>query len=541
MAASTQRSIDLAAKFIEHTRLEPAWFAREALNHKALEGEPTLKENAGASWELDQFQLDVLEAVADVWRKRNGVPTRINHDGRNYITVRSGHGPGKTHLAALVGHWFNTAFRGRVVCTAPKLAQLRTRLWAAFRKIDNRAEAWYRSTHVIHDTAIYWLRPGNTGRMEEDKDWCVLAETASHPENLAGHHEQYQLVIVEEATGVPEHLYPVIFGALSTGTVQILLMISNPTKQTGTFAASHLKSSEEANYFRYHINLKNARRINRDWVQKLELKYGKTSPIVQIRAHGEFADASPRQLIPTAWVMDAIDREVRPPDGSIRRVRVTVDVADGGEDETVVVVKECWASFETVLRVRRFNFAAVDAVARAADAAEELFYAAAGVKGRDELVVDSLGVGAGARDMLIRRGHRVIEYMGGAGSDNPDRWRNRRVQSYLCLRDALRDGLLDFAEGCFASAEDTDEFLAQLASVELSDAVSGERLEDLVTKTEMKRQGRQSPDIADALAMSYGTQRPAFAVPEGYSLAQALCVAPGRDLSGFNAGGGAVR
>jgi hypothetical protein len=375
--------------------------------------------------------------------------------------------------------------------------------------------------------------------MEEDKDWCILAETASHPENLAGHHEQYQLVIVEEATGVPEYLFPVIFGALSSGVIQILLMISNPSKQTGTFAASHLKASEEANYFRYHINLKNALRINREWVHKLETKYGKTSPIVQIRAHGEFADASPRQLIPTAWVMDAMGRDARPSDHSVRRVRVTVDVADGGEDETVVTVKECWASFEILLKVRRFNFAMVDAVARAADAAEELFYAATGRRGVDDIVVDSLGVGAGARDILIRRGHRVIEYMGGSGSDDAARWRNRRVQSYLCLRDALRDGLLDFAEDCFAASEDIDEFLAQLASVELSDAVSGERLEDLVTKTEMKRQGKQSPDIADALAMSYATQRPATAVPEGYSLAQALCLIPGSGVNGgLNIGGG---
>jgi hypothetical protein len=534
--ASPQRkpSIDLQKRFIDSTRREPVEFARRVLNHRALKGEPTLTENPGASWELDQFQVELLEAVADVWRKKAGLPTKVNHAGVPYITIRSGHGAGKTHIIALIAHWFNTAFDGRVVCTAPKLAQLRTRLWSALRKIDQRAEPWYRSTHVVHDTAVYWRGPDG----QEDKDWCILAETASHPENLAGHHARFQLVLVDEATGVPEHLFPVIFGALSSGELQVLVMISNPTKQTGSFAASHLKQSEAGNYYRYHINLENSRRINRDWVAQLECKYGVDSPIVQIRAHGNFADASPRQLIPTAWVMDAMDRDARGTDGSVRSLCVSLDVADGGEDETVCAVKEVWESHEVVLKVRRFNFAAVDAVARAADEAEALFYAAGGRKGIDRIVVDSLGVGAGARDILIRRGHSVVEYMGGAGSDDPVRWRNRRVQSYLCLRDALRDGKLDFAEDCFASTEDTDEFLAQLASVELSDAVSGERVEDLVTKTEMKRQGKQSPDIADALAMSFGTQRPKFAVPEGYSMAQALCAIPGDDHSAMNFGGG---
>lgn len=533
MAASPQRSIDLAGKYIDHVRLEPKWFAAEVLNHKVLPGEKTLAEDAASSWELDTFQGDILEAVMDVWRKHQGIPTRINHEGKNYITIRSGHGPGKTHTAALVAHLFTTAFRCRVVCTAPKLAQLRTRLWSAIRKIDNRAEAWYRSTHVVHDTAVYMLKPGVNGKLEEDRDWCILAETASQPENLAGHHEQFQLVIVEEATGVTENLYPVIFGALSAGTIQILLMISNPTKNTGTFAASHLSRREEANYFRYHVNLKNARRINRKWVAAMETKYGKESPVVKIRCHGEFADNSPRQLIPIAYAMDAVDRETRGADGSVRKIRLTVDVADGGEDETVVTGKEIWGLYEVLKKVRRFSFSAVDAVAKAADAAEVMFYEMAGRKGTDDIVVDSLGVGAGARDILIRRGHSVVEYMGGSSSDDTERWRNRRVQSYLCLRDALRDRKLDIADDCFESPEDLDEFLAQLASIELTASVTGERVEDLVTKSEMKRKGMQSPDIPDALAMGFATQQPHRATPDGQSYGAGLYIIAG---SGGNSG-----
>lgn len=536
--ASAQRSIDLAAKYIEHVRLEPKWFATEVLNHKVLPGEKTLSENAASSWELDIFQGDIVEAVMDVWRKLNGIPTRINHEGKNYITVRSGHGPGKTHLAAIVAHLFMTAFRGRIVCTAPKLAQLRTRLWSAIRKVDNRAESWYRSTHVVHDTAVYVMKPSGLGdgKMIEDRDWCILAETASQPENLAGHHEQYQLVIVEEATGVSEALYPVIFGALSTGTIQILLLISNPTKNTGTFAASHLSRREEPNYFRYHVNLKNARRINHKWVKAMETKYGKDSPVVRIRCHGEFADSSPKQLIPIAYAMDALDRETRHADGSVRKIRISVDVADGGTDETVVSGKEIWGTYETLCKVRRYNFPQVDAVARAADAAEEMFYALAGRKGTDDIVVDSLGVGAGARDMLIRRGHSVVEYMGGSESDNTKRWRNRRVQSYLCLRDALRDRQLDIADDCFESVEDLDEFLAQLASIELTESVTGERVEDLVTKADMKRKGLQSPDIPDSIAIGFATQQPIRATADGQSFGSGLYVIAGSGTDGLNAG-----
>ena len=141
-------------------------------------------------------QIELLEAMADVWRKKYGKPTRVNHNGTPYITVRSGHGPGKTHTAALMALTFNTAFPARIICTAPKLAQLRTRVWGAIRKIHARAESWWRSTLVINDTTVYWRDAD--GR--ENRNWCILAETASNPENLAGHHERFIMVLVEEET-----------------------------------------------------------------------------------------------------------------------------------------------------------------------------------------------------------------------------------------------------------------------------------------------------------------------------------------------------
>lgn len=523
-------------QLITMARLEPVRFARTVLRHRALPGEPTLDQDPGVSWELDEFQCDLLNAMSDVYRKKMGLPTVINHEGCNQITVRSGHGPGKTHTAGLFAHVFNTAFRGRIICTAPKMGQVRTRLWSALRKIDNRAEPWYRATHVIHDTAVYW-HSVKEGKIVEDKDWCILAETASHPENLAGHHETNQLVMVEEATGVAESLYPVIFGALSTGFIQILLMISNPTKQTGTFAFSHLKKSEAKNYYRYHVTIDKSKRVNREWAEKLARKYGINSPVYKIRVLGEFADSSPMQLIPTSWVMDAVDRQARPSDGSVRRIRVTVDVADGGENETVVMAEEIWDTHDVVLKFKRHNFEAKDATALAGDAAIAMFEAVGGRKGVDDFVVDSLGVGAGCRDHIIRAGHSVVEYKGGAGSDDPDQWRNRRVQSYICLRDAFRDGRIDFADDCFESTEDLDEYLAQMATVEKTDQQVGERIEDLVTKMQMLAKGIPSPDMADAHAMSKATMQPIRARADGQTLASTIAVVRAQSWDEGNIGG----
>lgn len=532
-AVDQKKQDELARAYIDRVRNEPVWFAQEVLRLKALPGEPTIKDDPESSWELDKFQKDILEAVADVWRKRVGKPTRINHEGRRFITVRAGHGPGKTFMAAMVAHWFNSAFPGRIVCTAPKLAQLRTRLWSALRKIDSRAEPFYRDGHIIHDSTAYWYGPDpkNPGELVEDRNWCILGETATQPENLAGHHEQFQLVIVEEASGVPEVLWPVVFSALSTGTVQVLLIISNPTKSTGTFASSHLSKREEKNWFRYHVNLKNARRINRQWVEAMETKYGKDSPVVAVRCHGEFPTSDPGQLLALEWISRAQQREFAP-DGSLPRKVITVDVADGGEDESIITLGEHYQSLRYFRKQRAFNFPHSESPIRCADEAERMWreYDCRMERG-DYFVVDSIGVGSGTAGELMRRGYPVVVYIGGEASSDPTRWRNRRVQSYIALRNDLRDGYVVFADDFVDGDAENDELLAQLCSIRIPPNM--ERVEDLVTKQKMKDDGIPSPDRADSIAMQYATKAPQMQTHTGANQSSGLYIEQSTSLDGL--------
>lgn len=512
-AKKQEDPVELAKQFIQRVRNEPTWFAREVLNHKAKAGEPTIEQDPKRSWELDTFQAELLEACADVWRKRKGIPTRINHEGKEFITVRSGRGPGKTHTAAMIALWFVTAFKGRVICTAPKLAQLRTRVWTALRRIDSRAEGWWRSTHIIHDTSVAMMdKDKDTGKLSENKDWGILAETASSAESLSGFHAPVQLVIVEEATGVKEQMFPSIFGATGLEWT-IFLFISNPTQTTGTFADSHLKKREESIYFRYHVSLHNARRIDRKWAANLERKYGEKSPVVAVNVHGEFTTAAPNQLIALEWITQAWQREFIA-DGSLAKFVVSVDVADGGEDKSVITVGQHYQTLKRMRRQVSFSFPAQESPIRLAEEAVKLWNEfGCSERNGDYFVVDSLGVGSGTAGELMRLLYPVVTYKGGEASANTDRWRNRRVQSYNGLRDDFRDGLIVFDDD-FCPSDDAyedevssqDELMAQLCSIKTRP--SSERVDDLVTREQMRADGLTSPDRADSLAMQYATQAP---------------------------------
>lgn len=461
-----------------------------------MPGEQSLDEAPEKSWELDQWQVRLLEAVADVYRKKNGIPTVENHAGLPWLTTVAMHGPGKTHTAALIAHVFNFCFPGRVVVTAPKFTQLTTRFMPAFRKILHRAQPWYRELLADGERKVMWCG---------DKDWCLLLETASKPENLAGHHERFLCVIVEEATGVPETLWPVIFGALSSGEIVILVMISNPTRRSGTFAKSHLSAAESRDYYRLQIKLSETKRVSLDWVERMRRKYGENSPIFRIRVLGEFAADDAFQLIATEWVTAAANR-LFDSDGSLPKLRVSVDVADGGEDESVVTVARHFASHTKVLKQKAFSFELAKAQIDAADAAERMFLEHGGRKDLDDFVVDSLGVGTGCAGELYDRGYRVIRYKGGEASDNDKKWRNRRTQSYLVARDAFRDGLISFADDAI---DEYEEMEAQLCSVKRK-IVGDDKVEDLVTREEMRREGIKSPDRADSIVMQFATQAPVY-------------------------------
>lgn len=501
------RQTPLSDKFSElrkRARHDPVWFAREILRLKTLDGEKTLDEDPELSWEMDEWQVELLEAAGDVVRKKEGVPTIVNHEGLNMITVRSMHGPGKTFGVACLLHWFGFCFRGVMPCTAPKLKQVKTRLWKEFRRVRSRALPGYSTLMKVDAEQITWA--GSDPKEPWDMDHRAFGETAAAPENLAGLHDRYMLFVVDEASGVNENLWPAVFGAMSAGYLVILVLISNPTRREGTFADSHLKAAVRKNYHRIHISLDKTKRVKRSWVKQMEDQYGKKSPVVRIRCYGEFADADPNQLISLAWLEDAGNRE-RAPDGSFPRLRVSVDVADGGEAMTVVTVCRHYSSFSEFVQRRRYSFPQAVSSIRAADVAEETFIEFGGRKedSEDDLVVDELGVGAGTAGTLIDREYPVVTYRGGERSDDTKKWRNRRTQSYLCARDDLRDGKVVILDG-FCEEVEWDDFVAQMCSVRTKPG--DERVEDLETKEHMMARGVKSPDDADSWAMQYATQEP---------------------------------
>jgi hypothetical protein len=424
--------------------------------------------------------------------------------------IASGHGIGKTAFVAQITLWAMSTFpQTRGVATANTDTQLRTKLWPEIYKWHAMCitKHWF----TVTATAIFHKR--------DEKNWRIDAVpwSVSNLEAFQGLHNYGKRVVLlmEEASGIDDPVYETAEGAMTDeGTEIIWIAIGNPTRAQGRFRQCFTRFREL--WTCRNIDSRTVEGTNKKRIERWAKIYGEASQFFKIRVMGLFADADPNQLIAMEWLAEARARGEKwnhaIGDGSKPKVRVSVDVADGGEDDTVVTGAIHWYSCVVARKQTVHRFAPGLAPILAADAAEAMFLELGGVKeSQDDFVVDGLGVGAGTVGTLMLRGYNVVRYCGGEQSANPKRWRNRRVQSYMGGRDALRNGTLHLHPEMCEDQEAWDELDAQLTSIKSKPGT--EKVEDLITKEEQRRDRAaedswQSPDRADSLIMQFATQTP---------------------------------
>jgi hypothetical protein len=143
---------------------------------------------------------------------------------------------------------------------------------------------------------------------ESPNESFAVARTArpENPEALQGFHSDNILFLIDEASGVPEVVFQVAEGALSTDGAYVV-MAANPTREDGYFHASHHKMRER--WAALHWDGEESPMVSRQYIEEMRLKYGVDSPIYQVRVKGNFATATDG-IIPLSLCESARTREV---------------------------------------------------------------------------------------------------------------------------------------------------------------------------------------------------------------------------------------
>jgi len=183
-----------------------------------------------------------------------------------------------------------------------------------------------------------------------------------------------------------------------------------------------------------------------------------------------------------------------------------VDVARHGDDRSAIVCRQG-------RRVRLL------AVYRGLDTVELAHRIAEFIESEkpQAVAVDAVGLGAGTYDELKHCGYGryLHEYIGSAKPQDPNKYANRRAESWGLLRDALAAGL---------ELPDSPDWETDLCGTEYGFNPKGAIL--LESKDSMKSRGLASPDLADALSMTFSVRvAPSYHVtvstPRNYSPGEA--------------------
>ncbi len=354
-----------------------------------------------------------------LWSKQREIAEAVASERR--VAVHSAHETGKSFVAArLVAWWLDVHPPGEafVVTTAPTAPQVRAILW---REI-NRAHAKGKLPGRTNQTE-WWLGDELVafGRKPSDYD----------PSAFQGIHARYVLVVIDEASGVPEAIYHAA-ASLAANEHSRILAIGNPDDPMSHFAgickpgsgwrAIHVDGLETPNFTDEAIpdDLRDLL-LGPTYVEEMRRDMGEDSPLYVAKVRGLFPENVANGVIPLSAIRACQDDRTLTPD-DLSPVELGLDVGAGGDD---AVLRER----RGVVTGRTWRTRTTDAMALVGLAVQAIHET-----GATRIKVDVIGVGwavAGRLEELKAQGTHAAEVVRvnvGAASTDPKRFTKLRDQ-----------------------------------------------------------------------------------------------------------------
>lgn len=394
------------------------------------------------------------------------------------IAVASGHGIGKSALIAIIILWaMATCTDCRGTVTANTASQLMTKTWPELKK-------WHRNSRVEH-----WFTCNATSLVSTDpaheKTWRIDATpwSANNTEAVAGLHNKGKrlLLIFDEASAIDDKVWEVADGAQTDKDTEIFWVVfGNPTRSTGRFRECWRKY-RDLWPIRRNIDNRTVEGTNLEFLEAFVKIHGEDSDIVKVRVRGEFPNQSVLQFISEEDARVATRRHLRKNEYDFAPKILTLDNAWTGEDEGVIGLRQgLW--FKVLKRFPRNDNDVMIAqmLARLEDEHQA-----------DAVVIDiGFGTGVYSCGVTWKRDWQLFNF--GINLPRGTGYLNERARVYDEAKKWLKNG---------GVIENIEELISDLTGIEVVPRTDG--VLQLESKKEMKARGLPSPNLADALVMTF--------------------------------------
>ena len=450
-----------------------------------------------------QDQIDACEAI---------IPQNAK------VSVVSGTGTGKTSLFARLALWHLLChpiayYDGKIevgsntYIGAPKISQVGDGIWKemkdAFLSIANGPHAWINDFYVIGKTRVYVL-----GYSEQ---WFIsqIAMQKGEAVGVAGKHRYWQLIIIDEACGVPDEHYDVIDGTQTQGGNRTLLA-SQGARNAGRFYDTHhtLNIENGGSWKALRFNSERSPFVTAKWLSdRLQECGGRSSIEYQIRVLGLFAESSSNVLMVRADLEAGFERGEIIGDDEPFGLVVLSDVAAGEyRDDSVAIVAKIIGHADHGPDARRVEYISIPIASNdknEVDLAGDLVNLI-GKLSNATLYVDAGGIGGTVCKLIERSGVPVVRINWGKPcfkKEYKDRFYNLRACAMVRFRDALRDGRVRLPQGISKNLR--EKIITQGSRLPYHFSEAGGLRYVMMAKDKMREDGIKSPDLIDAMSFAF--------------------------------------
>jgi hypothetical protein len=386
-------------------------------------------------------------------------------------------------LAWIVLWWLLTRGPAKVACTAPTAHQLKDVLWAEIAKWHRCLPDYFKAQLTVTSDAVT-LTDAPTMSF-------AVARTArpEAPEAFQGFHADHMLFLVDEASGVEDIIFETGEGAMSTPGAKTI-MAGNPTRTSGYFFDAFHKMRDR--WSRFKVGCADSSLVAADYAADMAKRYGSESNIYKVRVLGEFPESEDDVVIPLYLAEAAINREVE----LVKSMRPVwgLDVARFGDDRSALAKRQGNHLFEVK------SWHGLDLMQTVGRVADEFLDTELDER-PGEILVDVIGLGAGVVDRLRELNLPDVSIRGiNVGEARSQDAKDR----YMRLRDELWFRLRDWLDAGDCRLPDDDELIAELTGLKFTYTSSGKL--QVEAKSDAKKRGIRSPDLADAAVLTFASR-----------------------------------
>jgi len=403
------------------------------------------------------------------------------------ITIRSGHGVGKTTLMCWVA-WHRILFRfpQKTGITAPSEKQLFDALWAEFDAWGKRLPPFVRRLVEIKADAAELIAARSESFI------TIKTARAEQPEALQGLHSEWELLLVDEPSGVADSVWEAAQSSL-TGRHPMALLGGNPIRASGFFYDSHNRLAGD--WWTRHVSRAEITDLTTDRyaIGEEHASGGTHTNRYRVRVLGEFPTSEDDVLIPFDLVEPALTRDVQVD----RRVPVVwgLDCARFGSNRSALAKRQGLQLLEPVRSWAKLDTMEIAArVQREWDTTPDWLRPVG-------ILVDAIGVGGGVADRLRQLGlpAKDINVSELPALNNVEKYQDLRTELWHKAKEWFANRNVKLPES-YKHAPEPEDLVRELTQEKYDFQPRSGKIK-MTPKSQV-----HSPDLADAFVLTFASE-----------------------------------